>query len=72
MAARLALRTNQGRALVYESSATADATGRYEIPVAYANRGQRSSVAVSATYKVSCQGERREVVVTGSLVAPMA
>ena len=66
--ARLGLRTNRGRSLVYENGASADGAGRWEIPVPYANRGQPGSTAVGDSYSILCEGEQRRVIVTEAAV----
>ena len=74
---KLPLRTNRGRDLLYSATALADATGRYELRVPYANQGGPPDVIVGPVYELECEGDVKEAIVDerkvrrgGSIRAP--
>ena len=52
--ARLPLRTNTGRSIVYKATAKADGRGRYTFRLPYANRGSPPGVRVHPHYSLTC------------------
>jgi dolichyl-diphosphooligosaccharide--protein glycosyltransferase len=55
--------TSNGRRGLFQVSETADANGRYEIVVPYANRGAPPGVETAAAYQVVSAGVRGDVIV---------
>jgi dolichyl-diphosphooligosaccharide--protein glycosyltransferase len=60
--ARVELRTNRGRELVFRTHAWADGEGRYALRLPYANRGAPPSVRVGPAYALACDGEHAQLV----------
>ncbi len=61
--ARLPLRTNQGRYLVYRATVRADDAGRYAIRLPYANRGGPPATRTHVYYTLYCHaGSARAVI----------
>ncbi len=61
--ARLELRTNRHRQLVYRQTTRADALGRYRLRLPYANRGAPPSVRTAPAWEIACGGDRASLVV---------
>jgi len=59
----LALRTNRGRSLVYETQVAAGADGRYRVRLPYATGGGPAAVTTAPYYRIACDGEVRALVV---------
>ena len=64
--ARLGLRTNRGRELVFRTSARADAAGRYRLRLPYSNHGAPPSVRPAPAWELACEHERALLVVEES------
>jgi dolichyl-diphosphooligosaccharide--protein glycosyltransferase len=61
--ARLELRTNRRRQLVYRQTTRADADGRYRLRLPYSNRGAPPSVRVAPAWELACGEDRAPLVV---------
>jgi len=66
--ASLSLRTNRGRPFVYRARAVAEADGRYQLRLPYANGGDRWGVRTAPAYWIACGAERRPLVLSEAAV----